>query len=398
VTLRADPRAATTADNPDPFFTRPSQDGHKKAGSSAARKGARRALHAKRTDFVPCPQIPSKRAVSAVLAGYRTRSLRGFRERRPGNIAALVQTLVTGVSGYVGAALVPRLRRDGHVVRGFARSPQRVAAAGVELEDVVIGDATTGAGLERALDGVEVAYYLIHSMEGPATTGAFADTERRQATRFAAAARKAGVRRIVYLGGLVPRDGTMSRHLASRLAVEQALLAAAPESVALRASIVIGARSRSFRFLVRLVERLPVLALPAWREHRTQPIDGRDVLEFLAAAATLDRAHAGRSWDVAGPDAMTYEQLVDGIADAMMVGRPKVGLGFDLTPVASVFAAAVAGEEVGLIGPLMESLEHDLLPRHDGAAAAFGVRLHRFRAAVERALREIEESEEVAAR
>jgi uncharacterized protein YbjT (DUF2867 family) len=320
-----------------------------------------------------------------------------FPRRPDGNIAALVQTLVTGVSGYVGAALVPRLLRDGHTVRGFARSPERVAKAGIALDDLVIGDATTGAGLERALDGVEVAYYLIHSMEGPAT-GAFADIERRQAARVAAAARAAGVRRIVYLGGLVPADGTMSRHLASRLAVEEALLAAAPESVALRASIVVGARSRSFRFLVHLVERLPVLALPSWREHRTQPIDGRDVLEFLAAAATLDAEHAGRSWDIGGPDAMTYEELIDGIADAMLVERPKLGLGFALTPLASVVAAAVAGEDVGLIEPLMESLEHDLLPRHDDAAAAFGVRLHRFRAAVERALREIEQTEEVAAR
>jgi uncharacterized protein YbjT (DUF2867 family) len=190
----------------------------------------------------------------------------------------------------------------------------------------------------------------------------------------------------------------MSRHLASRLAVEEALLAAAPESVALRASIVVGARSRSFRFLVHLVERLPVLALPSWREHRTQPIDGRDVLEFLAAAATLAPEHAGRSWDIAGPDVVTYEELIDGIAEAMLVERPKLGLGFALTPVASVVAAAVAGEDVGLIEPLMESLEHDLLPRHDDAAATFGVRLHRFRAAVERALREIEQTEEVAAK
>ena len=308
-----------------------------------------------------------------------------------------MRILVTGVSGYVGASLVPRLQRDGHEVRGFARSRERVAAAGVHLDDLVLGDAVAGTGLAEALDGADAAYFLIHSMEG-AAGGAFPEQERRAAEGFASAARDAGVRRIVYLGGLAPQDGTMSRHLASRLAVEATLLAAAPESVALRASIVVGARSRSFRFLVHLVERLPVLALPAWREHRTQPIDGRDVLEFLAAAATLDRAHAGRSWDVAGPDAMTYEQLIDGIAEAMLVDRPKLGLGFSMTPVASVVAAAVAGEEVGLIGPLMESLEHDLLPRHDGAAAAFGVRLHGFRAAVERALREIEESEEVTAR
>jgi uncharacterized protein YbjT (DUF2867 family) len=308
-----------------------------------------------------------------------------------------LQTLVTGVSGYVGAALVPRLRRDGHAVRGFARSRARVKAAGAELDDLVLGDATAGVGLDEALDGVEVAYYLIHSMDA-ATGEGFADVEHRQAERFAAAARRAGVRRIIYLGGLVPSDHAPSRHLASRLAVEEALLAGAPESVAFRASIIIAARSRSFRFLVRLIERLPVLAVPAWRRHRTQPIDGRDVLEFLAAAATVDARHAGRAWDLGGPDVMTYGELLDRIGDVMMLERPTLRLGFNLTPVASVVAAAVAGEDPGLIAPLMESLEYDLLPRHADAAPAFGVRLHRFRASVERALRDMETTQEDAPR
>src|ERR671915_633279 len=209
-----------------------------------------------------------------------------------------MQTLVTGVSGYVGAALAERLRGEGHSVRGFARSRERVTAAGVELDDLVLGDVSTGTGLEPALDGVDVAYYLIHSMEG-AAAGAFADTELRSAEAFAAAAAGAGLRRVVYLGGLVPRDAPLSRHLASRLAVEDALLRAGPEGIALRASIVIGARSRSFRFLVRLIERLPIMALPAWRTNRTAPIDGRDVLAYLLAAATAPAALAGRSWDIA---------------------------------------------------------------------------------------------------
>jgi uncharacterized protein YbjT (DUF2867 family) len=308
-----------------------------------------------------------------------------------------MQVLVTGVSGYVGAAVAPALARRGDAVRGFARSRERVAAAGVALDDLVIGDALTGAGLDEAMDGVEVAYYLMHSMEGQAG-GAFPEQEREAADRFASAAEAAGVRRVVYLGGLVPRDGAVSRHLASRLAVEETLLDAAPESIALRASIVIGARSRSFRFLVRLIERLPVLALPAWRDNRTQPIDGRDVLEFLLRSATVPAALAGRTWDIAGPDVMTYERLIDRIADAMLVDRPKLGLGFTLTPVAAQFAAAVAGEDPALIEPLMEGLEHDLLPREHDAAAAFGIRLHRFDAAVERALREWEQTEEIAAR
>jgi uncharacterized protein YbjT (DUF2867 family) len=309
-----------------------------------------------------------------------------------------MRLLVTGVSGYVGAALVPRLRAAGHEVRGFARSRERVAAAGVALDDVVLGDAISGAGLGRALDGVDAAYYLIHSMEGPANTG-FPDQERRSAERFATAARAAGVRRVVYLGGLLPREHALaSRHLASRLAVEQALLEGADEPIALRASIVIGARSRSFRFLVRLIERLPVLALPAWRRNRTQPIDGRDVLEFLVRAADAPAELAGRSYDIAGPDAMSYEELIERIAEHMLVERPAIGLGFSLTPVASVVAAAVAAEDPGFITPLMESLEHDLLPRDQDAPGAFGVRLHSFDAAVERALREWETTEEVAAK
>jgi uncharacterized protein YbjT (DUF2867 family) len=308
-----------------------------------------------------------------------------------------MRVLVTGVSGYVGSALAPALEREGHTVRGFARSPERVAAAGVVLSDLVRGDVLTGQGLDRALDGVEVAYYLIHSMEGPAG-GAFPEQERRAAEAFAGAARAAGVRRVIYLGGLVPAEGVASRHLASRLDVEETLLEAAPESIALRASIVIGARSRSFRFLVRLIERLPVLALPAWRVNRTRPIDGRDVLAYLLACATAPAEVTGRSWDIAGPDTLTYQQLIERIAELMLVDRPRLGLGFALTPIAAQVAAAVAGEDPALIEPLMEGLEHDLLPRDDDAAGAFGIRLHRFDAAVERALREWELTEEVAAR
>jgi uncharacterized protein YbjT (DUF2867 family) len=299
-----------------------------------------------------------------------------------------VKVLVTGITGYVGSALAPRLLAAGHEVSGLARDPSRSTVPDVPVHR---GDAVTGDGLRAALRGVDVAYYLIHSME-PNADG-FAERDRQAALRFRRAARRAGVGRVVYLGGLVPPDRAASPHLASRLEVEELVRATTPDSVALRASIVIGARSRSFRFLVRLVERLPVIPLPAWRDFRTQPIDGRDVLAMLAAAATEPRV-GGRSLDIAGPDLLTYGEMVQRIADAMLVGRPPVRLGFTATALTSRVAAAVAGETHELIGPLMAGLEGDLLPRDDGAAALLGVRLHRFDAAVERALREWEEAGE----
>lgn len=304
-----------------------------------------------------------------------------------------MNVLVTGISGYMGSILAPRLQRDGFTVRGFARRPERVTLD----VPVVAGDAISGAGLDEALDGIDVAYYLIHSMEH-ATDSAFARRERTAAERFAQAADKAGVRRIVYLGGPEPEGGARSEHLTSRLAVERVLLEAVPGSVALRASIVIGARSRSFRFLVRLVERLPVLALPAWRTNRSRPIDERDVATMLVRAATSE-AVAGQALDVGGPVAISYGDLIGRIADLMLVDRPAVRMRrLTLTPIASRVAAVIAGEDADFIGPLMSSLDTDLLPADDRAKELLKVRLHSLDAAIEHALAEWERSEPLAAR
>lgn len=308
-----------------------------------------------------------------------------------------MRILVTGASGAIGASLAPELARAGHAVRAFARDRARVTCGGVE--EVVTGDALTGAGLDAAVADADVVYYLIHSMEpAGAAGGSFPERERRSAANVVAACERAGVRRVIYLGGLVPAGQAPSEHLASRLAVEDALLGSAPEAVALRASIVISAASRSFRFLVRLVERTPVLPLPTWRDHRTQPIDGRDVIAYLVAAGTSPVIDGPVSLDIAGPDVLTYGELIRRIRDALLLDRPPVELPFALTPVASVVAAAIAGEDLELVGPLMEGLSGDLLPRDDRAHELFGVRLHRFDAAVERALRDWETSEELAAR
>jgi uncharacterized protein YbjT (DUF2867 family) len=314
-----------------------------------------------------------------------------------------MRILVTGITGAIGSRLAPRLLAAGYDVRALTRSSDAARLAqvptGVRL---LTGDAVSGIGLPKALRGVDVAYYLIHSME-PRAEERFGVRERRAAENFAAAAVKARVGRIVYLGGLIPEPGAAltagtSAHLASRLAVERTLLEAVPDSVALRASIVISDRSRSFRFLVRLVERMPILLIPAWRDHRTAPIDERDVLTCLTRAATATRA-GGRALDLAGPDVVTYGELIARIRDQLMLDRPVLNIPrLTLTPIASRVSAVIAGEEHALIGPLMAGLGTDLLPREELATELLGVRPHTLDAAIERALREWELIEPLRAR
>jgi uncharacterized protein YbjT (DUF2867 family) len=326
-----------------------------------------------------------------------------------------MNVLVTGITGYVGSRLAPRLRDEGHAVRGLSRTTalSRATARGLSRAtvrgltratprtpstfEVIAGDAFSGAGLERAMDGIDVAYYLIHSME-TASNGSLASRERRCAENFARAAAGAGVPRVVYLGGLIPADGPASAHLASRLEVERVLHDATPCPVAMRASIVIGAGSRPFRILVRLVERMPVMVLPAWHSNRTSPIDERDVIELLARAATSESA-CGDPLDAAGPEELSYGNLIGRIRDHLLLDRPTVSFrSLTATPIVSRIASNLSGEHHELVGPLMESLRTDLLPRHRMAATALGVKLHSLDAAIEHALREWETAEPLAAR
>jgi uncharacterized protein YbjT (DUF2867 family) len=302
--------------------------------------------------------------------------------------------LVTGATGYVGGLLVERLAAAGRPVRAMARDPDRLAP--VEGVEAARADVLNGAGLGAALDGVSTAYYLIHSME--AGDEPFGERDRRAAKNFARAARAAGVERVVYLGGIAPPRGTRkSPHLDSRLEVEEILMRELPGSVALRASILIGARSSSFRILVRLVERLRWLPFPAWHANRTQAIDERDAVEYLARAPLVPEA-AGRSLDIVGPDVLSFGQMIERIAELMGVRRSPVRLRVSQTPAASAVVSEVVDQPVDLVRSLMESLESDVLPRNDDARRVFGLRPRSFERAVEHALRDWEREEALAAR
>lgn len=304
--------------------------------------------------------------------------------------------LIVGATGYVGTLLAKALVAEGRGVRALSRHP---ALLGVEgAVDSVRGDVLKDEGVDEALQDCDVAYYLVHSME--AGTTSFEARDRRAAANFASACRRAGVERVVYLGGIKP-SGPLSPHMRSRLEVERILTERLPRATGLRASIIVGAGSPSFRLMVRLVERIPVLPLPPWRYLRTQPVAERDVVQCLVRTPLID-ATAGRSIDIVGPDALTYAEILAGIAAELGVDRPEMDLPIFTAPAFAAIAAAIAQADTDLVRALMGSLNADVLPRSERAAQEmaelFGVTPTPFPRAVRRALAEWEREEPLAGR
>lgn len=273
--------------------------------------------------------------------------------------------LVTGASGYIGGRLVPELLRAGHRVRCMARSARRLRDhPWAEQVEIVEADATDPESTRRALAGVDVAYYLIHAI-GSGSKGGFADTDRRAARTFAAAARDADVRRLVYLGGMDPAE-ELSPHLSSRAEVGRIMLDAGVPAVWLRAAVIIGSGSASFEMLRYLTERLPVMVTPRWVRSRLQPIAIRDVLHYLVAAADLP-ADVGGGFDIGGPDVLTYADMmrryaaVAGLRRRLIVPVPVLSPGLS-----SLWVGAITPVPGSLARPLVESLRNEAVCReHD---------------------------------
>ena len=300
--------------------------------------------------------------------------------------------LVTGATGYIGGRLVPELLAAGHRVRCLARTPSKLDDEAWRADvDVLPGDVTDRASLDVALADVEIAYFLVHSMGGPA---AFDEEDRRAAATFRDAAAAAGVQRIVYLGGLGRDDDpALSRHLRSRHEVGE-VLAAGPVAVTeLRAAIIIGSGSASFEMLRYLVEVLPVMVTPRWVDNRCQPIAIRDVLWELVHAASPPSADATgpvdghRIVEIGGPDVLTYRQMMRTYAEVAGLATRRIVAIPVLTPaLSSRWVGLVTPLPTGLARPLVESLINEVVVTRPTAPPADRPPLLPFRQAVALAL------------
>ena len=292
--------------------------------------------------------------------------------------------LLTGASGYVGGRLLPRLERRGFAVRCLARRPKFLAHRVGPSTEIVGGDALNPESLAAALSGVHTAYYLIHSM-GSADAAGFEAQDRLAAVNFGRAARHAGVRRIVYLGGLADESAPLSAHLRSRLEVGHALRASGVPVVEFRASIVIGSGSLSFEMIRSLVDRLPVMVTPRWVSVVSQPIAIEDLLAYLEAALELE-GEDSRVYEIGGAERVAYGELMREYARQRGLRRWTIPVPV-LTPrLSSLWLGLVTPLYARVGRKLIDSICHETIVRDERARKDFHVEPMGAREAIRRAL------------
>jgi len=308
-------------------------------------------------------------------------------------VADSPEILITGGSGYVGGRLISKLEERGVPLRCMARRPESLRTKVVESTEVVFGDVLQPESMEEALSGIKTAYYMVHSM---GTGRDFESDDRRGARNFAVAARAAGVKKIVYLGGLGDSDQKLSAHLRSRQEVGQVLAESGAQVIEFRASIVIGSGSLSFELIRTLVQRLPFMICPKWVQTPAQPIAIEDVLAFLTAA--LEHQPAGHQvFEIGGPQQVTYRELMREYAKQCGLKRLMVSVPF-LTPrLSSLWLGLVTPVYARVGRKLVDSLRNPTIVRDNSANSIFNIQPRDVAAAVQRAL-ENEDNEFAATR
>ena len=290
--------------------------------------------------------------------------------------------LLTGATGYIGGRLLPALEATGRPLRCLARRPDALRARAAASTEVVAGDLLDTAALDRALADVDTAYYLVHSM---GAHGDYQATDRAAALAFGDAARRAGVRRIIYLGGLAHDDGSLSKHLKSRLETGDALRESRVPVVELRASVVIGSGSLSFEMIRALVERLPVMICPKWVSTEAQPIGIDDLLAYLLAALDLP-GEESVTFEIGGADRASYGDLMREYARQRGLRRAMISVPL-LTPhLSSLWLGLVTPIYARIGRELIEGLRNRSVVLDHSARAAFPIRPLGLKAAVARAI------------
>lgn len=301
---------------------------------------------------------------------------------------------VTGATGYIGGRLVPRLLEKGYRVRCLTRSARKLAArpwADHPAVEIFEGDASAVESLRDAMRDCQAAYYLIHSMV--AAGSEYASRDREIAQGFAEAAEQAGVERIFYLGGLGEVGDGLSEHLRSRREVEGALASRSVPVTVLRAAMIIGAGSASFETLRYIVERLPVMITPRWVRTECQPIGIRNVLHYLIAALETPET-SGQVLDIGGPDVLSYEEIIELMAEAMSLPRRIIIPVPVLTPrLSSLWIHWITPINHRLARPLAEGLRNRVVARNDRAQELMPQRLSSVREAIEMAVGQLSQAE-----
>ena len=293
--------------------------------------------------------------------------------------------MVTGATGFIGTRLISQLSKLGYYVKGMSR--RNIS----DTPDVkyVQADVFDAAQLESGLEGIEVAYYLLHSMEGSKDHWKeFETREKTQATNFLQAATKAGVKRIIYLGGLVNDSLELSPHMRSRKEVGEILASGNIPVTELRASLIIGAQGGSYAMLRYLVERLPIMVCPSWVKSLAQPIAVDDVIDYLVGCMENPKT-AGSIYEIGGKDKMTYEQIMRVYSKYLDKHLFVIQIPFLTTRLSSYWVDLITPVKASLARPLIDSLVHDTIVTNDAITKVIPLQLKSVRDAIDIATKEI---------